>query len=125
MARDRFSQLAKNTPQHILRVMAQLLTASEYAEKSNSDRWDFAVEIELLAGMGLVPNDLRWLVRNGLVEHRREVTLESDNGRAFRSTGDLTFPNRTCFILTDCGILFAREVVEVNHVASTETHANM
>jgi hypothetical protein len=84
-----------------------LLEAVHYAEQTSGDCWEFAVELDQLTAMGLTCNDFRWLVRNGLVEHQREVTLEGDDGRAFRPTGDLTFSEGTCFILTDAGIAFA------------------
>ncbi|OYP36820.1 hypothetical protein [Rhodopirellula sp. MGV] len=100
-------------PEHLRPALASLLTANIYAEQSDSCRWDFAVEIEQLSSLALVPNDFRWLVRNGLVEHQREITLENDNGRSFRKTGDLTFAKRTCFVLTDKGIRCAAGIAAV------------
>lgn len=85
-----------------------LLDATIYAEETTSNRWEFAVELDQLVGMGLTHNDFRWLVHMGLVEHQREVTLEGDDGRAFQPTGNLTFTVATCFILTDAGISVAR-----------------
>jgi hypothetical protein len=87
-----------------------LYEAFEYADQTSGDVWEFAVEIDQLAALGLTRNDFRWLVRKGWVEHQREVTLEGDNGRAFRATGDLTFPDGTCFVLTDKGVSLAREL---------------
>jgi hypothetical protein len=46
------------------------------------------------------------------VQHARELTLEGDDGRAFRPTGDLTFCERSCFILTEAGISAARRFTE-------------
>jgi hypothetical protein len=93
-------------------AFARLLAAFDYAEDSGSDRWEFAVAIRFLKGIGLNDTDLRWLVRKGFVEHAREVTAYGDNGRAFRPTGDLTFSKRTCFILTDVGASKARSHLE-------------
>ena len=84
-----------------------LLEAVDYAEQTSGDCWEFAVELDQLTALGLTCNDFRWLVRKGLVEHQREVTLEGDDGRAFRPTGDLTFPEATCFILTVAGVSIA------------------
>ena len=97
----------EQVPARIRPALAVLLEAVHYADQTSGDRWEFAVELDQLTALGLTRNDFRWLVREGLVEHRREVTLEGDDGRAFRPTGDLTFPEATCFILTDAGVLIA------------------
>jgi hypothetical protein len=98
----------KRFPPPIASALELLLQAREYADQTSGDRWEFAVEIQELVGLGLSRNDLRWLVRMGLVEHAREVTVAGDNGREFRSTGDLTFTKRTCFILAPDGLDAAR-----------------
>ena len=84
-------------------ALAQLADAHRYAQDAHRDAWDFAVEIAALHALGLTPSDLRWLVCKGHVEHAREVTQPGENGRAFRPTGNLTFSNRSSFILTDAG----------------------
>ena len=96
-------------PARISPALGMLLEAVRYAEQTSGDRWEFAVELEQLTSLGLTCNDFRWLVRKGFVEHQREITLENDDGRAFRPTGDLTFSKTTCFVLTDTGVSFARE----------------
>lgn len=97
-------------PTRLKLAVSSLLEASVYAQQSASDCWEFAVEIDSLLKMGLSLNDLRLLVRLELVEHKREVTLESDNGRAFRPTGDLMFPPGTCFVLTPNGVSFSQQL---------------
>ena len=104
-----FMHIELKVPPRILAAFPPLLEAVDYAEQTNGDYWEFAIELETLHSLGLTRNDFRWLVRNGLVEHKREVTLESDDGRAFRPTGDLMFPNGTCFILTHKGVMFSRQ----------------
>ncbi len=101
-------RMSEEAPARIARALDVLLEAVHYAEQTDSNCWEFAVELNQLTALGLNCNDFRWLVRKGLVEHQREVTLESDDGRAFRPTGDLTFPQGTCFILTDAGVSAAR-----------------
>ena len=98
----------EEVPERIRPALIPLLEAIDYAEQTSGNHWEFAVEVSNLVALGLTLNDFRWLVRAGLVEHLREVTLESDNGRSFRPTGDLTFPDQTCFVLTAKGILLAR-----------------
>ncbi len=97
-------------PPRILNGLECLLEAVEYADQTCADYWDFAVEFESLVSVGLKLNDFRWLVRTHLVEHQRETTGATDDGRAFRRSGDLTFPDRTCFVLTDKGIQVAKQV---------------
>lgn len=106
--RNHNKRMIEEAPARIRSALGVLLEAVRYAEQTSDDCWEFAVELDQLAALGLTRNDFRWLVRNGLVEHRREVTLEGDDGRAFRSTGDLTFPEATCFILTEVGIPIAQ-----------------
>ena len=92
----------------LLPAMESLLQASKYAADTNSTVWDFAISIRQLIKIGASETDLRWLVRKGFVEHGREVTVEGDDGREFRSTGDLTFSRRTCFVFTEAGVKAAQ-----------------
>lgn len=92
-------------------TIVDLLEAFAYAEDTDSDRWDFAVAICCLKERGVNESDLRWLVRKGYVLHAREVTVEGDDGREFRSSGDLTFSEQTCFVLTDDGVAHAQTVI--------------
>lgn len=85
-----------------------LLQASIYAAETNSKVWDFAISMRRLLSLGASETDLRWLVRKGFIEHGREVTVEGDDGREFRSTGNLTFSRRTCIVLTEAGIKVAK-----------------
>jgi len=106
-------QSRSQIPMRIQPALVPLLEAIDYANQIHSDNWEFAVELELLVSLGLTRNDFRWLVLNGLVEHKREVTLESDNGRAFRPTGNLVFPAGTCFVLTEKGVLLSGQTSEI------------
>ena len=87
-------------PQKIQPAIAVLLEASDYACRTTGDPWEFAVEIQQLRKLGLASNDLRYLVRKGLVDHAREMTIVGQDGRKFQQTGDLTFTKRTCFVQT-------------------------
>lgn len=94
-------------------ALALLLDAFRYAENTNGDQWEFAVEIQQLYDLGFTKNDLRFLAREHMVEHASEVTLLGHDGRQFQSTGDLTFTDRTCVVLTDSGVAAAIESCEV------------
>jgi hypothetical protein len=97
----------EQVPARIRPALAVLLEARMYAVQTGSNEWEFAVELEQLTDLGLTRNDFRWLVRKGFVEHQRDVTLDGDDGRAFRPNGDLSFPAGTCFILTRAGATIA------------------
>ena len=101
-----------DVPARIRPALGVLFEARLYAEQTSGDYWEFAVELQQLSAMGLTRNDFRWLVRKGLVEHKRDVTLEGDDGRTFRPTGDLSFPDGTCFILTPAGASIATGICE-------------
>lgn len=87
--------------------LALLRQAREYAVDLSHDPWDFAVEISSLREAGMSASDLRWLVCKEFVEHAAEVTVLGKDGREFQPTGNLTFGERTCFILTEGGASFA------------------
>ena len=95
-------------------ALAELLEAHDYARDAHHDLWDFAVELGVLAALGLTLTDLRWLVCKQYVEHAREVTLPGDKERAFRPGGGLTFARRTCFVLTQSGVSVARALSNVS-----------
>lgn len=108
--RDPIDGSAQNTlPTRVCAALALLLDAFEYAEQTNSDHWEFAVEIQQLHDLGLTKNDLRFLVRKHFVEHASEVTVLGHDGRQFQSTGDLTFTEHTCLVLTSSGVVAAIE----------------
>ncbi len=86
-------------------AFALLSEANSYAQRTGSDPWDFAVEIQPLRAMGLSDNDLRFLVRLKYVDHGREKKSSTyRDGRQFQATGSLNFADRTCFVLTVNGM---------------------
>ncbi len=91
-------------------VFNDLLQAHWYSANTGVSRWEFAISISELKEVGLKLSDLRWLVKRGFVNHAREVTAYGDDGREFRSTGDLTFHENTCVILTDSGVRKAQSL---------------
>ncbi len=104
-------------------AMQVLTEASAYAADVNSCRWEFAISIRRLELLGIHENDLRWLAKKGLVEHRREVVpCPNDgvgcDGRRFQSTGNSTFTQESCFVLTDSGAAFSESWGVENEVAS-------
>jgi hypothetical protein len=93
--------------------MVRLLEAFEFARELDRPAWDFAVEIQSLREMGLTNNEFRWLVCKGLVEHGCETTRVRQSFRTFRRQHGLVFGRRSCFVLTQAGVEFARSLTEI------------
>jgi hypothetical protein len=94
------------------RSLALLLEAREYALGLGRSVWDFAVEIQSLEALGLTANDLRWLLCKSLIQQARETMPVEGNGRKFRRGRGLALSKRSCFVLTDAGVGFARRVLD-------------
>ncbi|QDS94737.1 hypothetical protein FF011L_35180 [Roseimaritima multifibrata] len=88
-------------PEKLNEGLQALQEAFRYAHDVGSEPWEFAVSMLRLEQLGFNPSDIRWLTLRGLAEHAREVTVQGDDGRQFRATGNLTFCERTCVVLTD------------------------
>ncbi|MGA2617138.1 MAG: hypothetical protein ABSF26_05965 [Thermoguttaceae bacterium] len=89
-------------------ALALLAKAHDYACRTDADAWEFSIEIERLLARGLETSDLRWLVRMGYLEHAREITQPADAERRFQTTANNAFTKKTCFVLTEAGLLVAR-----------------
>ncbi len=105
-------ELANQLAMKFKRALALLKEGNDYAEQTCGDAWDFALEIRRLRELGLIENDLRYLVRLQLVDHASEIKVGATNGRQFKATGDLHFTNRTCFVLTPTGIAVVTALME-------------
>jgi len=86
------------------------LEAYLHADDVARDVWDFAVEMRSLRDAGLTSSDLRWLVCRGFVAHRVELRRSDEDERKFQDAGELTFHERSCFVLTSAGSAFADEL---------------
>ena len=83
-----------------LRLLSQ---AAVCARAARLDCWEYAVEIQYLYQRGLSPNDLRWLVCAGHALHAVETTTPAALAREFLPTANLSFAERTCFVLNPQG----------------------
>ncbi len=100
-----------------------LLEAQRYAEDARENIWQFAVEIDSLRTVGLLPNDFRWLVSKGYVEHAREVTRPEDQQRAYHAEGKLAQAKGTCFILTEAGLALASKACQPGSAPENPTNS--
>jgi hypothetical protein len=85
-------------------AVVHLSEAHDYARQTCCDLWEFAIEIDTLAALGLSRDDLRWLVASGCAECGREITKRGDTARSFRPVSNFRFTEKTCFIVTDAGL---------------------
>src|SRR5262245_64134486 len=92
-----------NSPHRRKVALALLHQAADDARVVGRDRWDFAVEAERLAGLGVQLSDLRRLICEGLIEHAREIASKNGRGRSFKPLHSLRFPAGTCFVLSANG----------------------
>jgi hypothetical protein len=67
--------------------------------------------LDSLVAFGMTESSLRWLAAKGYVEHACEITQSLDPARRFRPNGNMAFPKRTCFVLTDAGESYAAAVM--------------
>jgi hypothetical protein len=93
-----------------------LLDARRYAEALGCDVWDFAVELQVLRGVGASHSDLRCLAHMGYIELANEKTRPADSQRAFTDIANLGLGERTCFVLTPQGVALAQ--LRVGQVAA-------
>lgn len=95
-------------------ALNRLLEAYEFAAELQRSVWDFALEVEYLRQLGLTNNELRWLVCTGLAKHACEISPVAEEHRAFEpSAGRLTFEPAACFVLTEAGTSFVRNMIRV------------
>ena len=90
-------------------ALSLLVEAFLYAQELDLDRWDFAIEIDMLRRNGLSDSDLRWLICKALVEQGRELSAPGEGTRLFRPTRSLAFHRKSCFVLSRDGLAFARQ----------------
>jgi hypothetical protein len=83
------------------KALEPMTAALAYAADLGLRARDFAVEIDAL---DLSPNDLRWLVAKGYLEHLQETTRHKAERRSFRPDGKMIFASRSCFVLTEAGL---------------------
>jgi hypothetical protein len=100
--------------------VALLLQAAILAAEVDREIWDFAVEISTMHFAGISNSDLRWMICKGYVQHSYEVTEPLETSRRFRASNELSFSNRSCFVLTAKGQRFARQLVPLNAAQSSD-----
>jgi hypothetical protein len=91
-------------PATIAAALIQLAQAEPLVTAAGHNLWDFAIEI---GNLRLGPNELRWLIYHGFVEHGWEITPIGAKNRSFRRNMGVTLGPRSCFVATPAGLSLA------------------
>jgi hypothetical protein len=86
--------------------MVLLQDAREGARAVQEDAWQFAVELEQFQRAGVSHTALRWMLRQGYIEQRREQPARGGPRRSFAPCSPLEFVAASCFVVTARGLEF-------------------
>ena len=116
---------ANDSSAELRAALRLLLTSHDRTRAQNSGLWDLAIEISDLHAVGVVKADLRWLLSNKYVDHAIGWTRPGVDGRGFMLVGKSHLTEESCFVLTDEGVTFARDILGLNvHGAVTQPTSN-
>src|SRR5262245_46966369 len=105
------SQAYTFIPDRFRAGLAELLTAFDYAQDSQTDPWQFAMGLADVLSVGATLADVRWLVLRGYAEHARETTVPGDLQRTFRGLAPTSFPSDLHLTLTAVGAAKIRSLL--------------
>ena len=87
----------------------EFLKAHEYANDLKTNVWEFALDLRCLRRSKVTRNDIRWLMKAGLVSHAVETTSDSE-GRTFNQRTDSALCKASCFVLTPKGVALGQSI---------------
>ena len=96
--------------------LAVLLQIYDGASFQGLPRWQGAVPWPVLHAGGMTEDEAQDLLRRGYLAHRWEQTTATDTKRQFRNPPEETLNARSCLILTQQGINWARRCLGDVHV---------
>jgi hypothetical protein len=91
-------------------ALRPLLEAYDTAADTDWGVWMYACNIQFLRQQGAFDSTLRWLLDQGLAEHRLETPSRSATRRAFKRAQGDRFTQASCFVLTEAGARHARSL---------------
>jgi hypothetical protein len=101
-------------------ALTLLHQAATLAQDAGTETWEFSVEITGLRDLGLTNSECRWMVAKGLASHAREASHLDAERRIFEPCANLSFTDRTCFVITPRGMAQASAVLRSG--LATETN---
>jgi hypothetical protein len=84
-------------------ALALLFRAYSYARDLGVDVWDFAVDWDEFRSANISKSELRWLLRQGLVQQADELISVTVRKRRFRLISSTAITGESCFIITEAG----------------------
>lgn len=84
-------------------ALEMLWRAYCYAADSDTDAWQFAVEIDEFRRAQVSNSELRWLLSRGYATHAKE-TAPDDGRRNFRRAPCASLSDASCFIIAEAGV---------------------
>jgi hypothetical protein len=99
-----------------------LKDAADCADELQRDRWEFSVELSALHRLGLSVNECRWLLATGLAKHACETTSSHAVRRIFQPCANLSFPKRTCLVISERGLACATTVLRGERRSAASSH---
>jgi|HubBroStandDraft_6_1064221.scaffolds.fasta_scaffold483610_2 hypothetical protein len=117
---DRMHQLEAIIAERFRPGLEALVAAFNYAQDSQTDRWQFAIGLAELRESGATLTDLRWLVLRGFAEHALETTIPGDAERSFRKLTPIAFPGAACFVLSHAGASHLKEALYCSETTAAE-----
>ena len=85
-------------------VLQVLQRALQSATDHQRDPWDFSIEISELTNLGIGKHQLRVMVCQGVISHKRETTVTGQNYRSFDPEQDVVLSERSCFVISETGM---------------------
>ncbi len=116
------SRIIVDVPSRLRSVLARLLASHEAARNSTVTCWELSDALTALRRAGGENNDLRWLVRRGLVDHAVLETPQASAARTFRLQSNLRFSSNSRFVLTPAGVQVARELIGAGEFPGAKRH---
>jgi hypothetical protein len=120
---ESYGRIGSKAAMRIQSALILLLDAATFAQDAGSDLWDFSVEISALRDLGLTNTECRWIVANELASHACEMTHLDADRRTFQPCGNLSFTERTCFVITPRGTAQVQAVLRAGVRPSDEQRA--
>ena len=94
--------LSVDMGQAAVAALRLLQEATAVSNGAAHEHWQGALGMSALAAVGANDAVVRWLLRQGLVEHCIETTRQGARRRTFRPGGS-SLEKRSCFVLSDMG----------------------
>ncbi|WP_397569649.1 hypothetical protein [Schlesneria sp. T3-172] len=105
-------------------ALSLLLQAHETAFRLSLPKWEFALEVHSIKEAGLNNNDLRYLICQGMTEHRVEITRRGARQRSFELPPGMSIDARSCFVLADERVQLVQKMISNGPTVMDASHSS-